>query len=407
MPLLTVAGPIPGDSRAARKRMRYAYIKYGDVVEELKKIGPAPDTIPVGGPATYIANFLYLIGRNPALLISWDLSGDRKRRAQVGAIKAYTYRRPRALLKLAAAADIFVRLIAFQPDVVLCVHDGPGLWAAFLACRLLRAPLLHSRQRAVWVEGDSWHKRVMAMIDGLAIRRAARVICHGPFARHQLIEMGVSESKIIEFSAHFDDLIAALRDTEAVKSEPQVSGGRKILFLGRVEESKGVLELFEACIPILSCRRDVDLIYVGNGGALPVLQQRAVKAGLPSRVAFAGMIPHDEVGKQLKTATVLVAPTRRGLEGWPKAVREGLAMGVPVIAPAAGPFPFIVEDGVNGLLYAADSVFDLQKKIERILDEPDLRQVLSRGAIDRSRRAALSARSFADALRMACAPWVD
>jgi glycosyltransferase involved in cell wall biosynthesis len=384
--------------------MRYAYIKYGDVVDELNSIGPSPKQIPKSGPTAFMAGFLHMVGDHPALVISWG-RGDRDRSSKAGKIEAFTYKRPKGLLKFFSALKILFQLLTFRPQVVLCVHDGPGLWAALIACRFLGAAFIHSRQRAIKVQGDSWRRRASAMVDGYAIRRAGRVICHGPFARRQLLDIGVSDSRIIEFDVRFDDFMAMAESCSIPykKGEGQQdSGTAKILFLGRVEASKGVFELLEACTPLLKARSNVDMTFIGQGAALSKLQQLVENTELASRITFTGAIAHDQVGIQLKSATVLVTPTQRGLEGWPMAALEGLTMGVPVIAPAAGPFLFMIKNGINGLHYEDGSVMDLQKKIVRILDDPELRHKLSRGAIEVSSQRAKTIKDFGSALSVAC-----
>lgn len=382
--------------------MRYTYIKYGDVVDELRKTGAEPSTIPSGGPGTFTASFLHMVGKNPALLISWGMSSGKDELLKIGSIEAQTYKRPRGILKIFASIKMIGRLIKFRPEVVICVHDGPGLWATYLACLLLRTPFVHSRQRAIKVEGDSWRRRASAVIDCFVIRRAAWVVCHGPFTRDQLVKAGVLESRIIEFDIHFDDIMEEAKKASVKTAEDKGSSRSKILFIGRMEESKGVFELLDACIPVLKSHADIDLVYVGQGDAVQPLQERVKNEDLASQVSFTGRIPHDQIGVHLKTAAFLVTPTRRGLEGWPMAALEGQAMGVPVIAPDAGPFPFMIKDGVNGLLFTSDSVTDLHRKIVQMLDAPLLRDKLSRGAIETSERRAQTAISFGEALKLAC-----
>jgi glycosyltransferase involved in cell wall biosynthesis len=381
--------------------MKYAYIKYGDVVDELEKVGPSPTKVPLSGPLTFISGFLRMVGDNPALLISWTRN-DWNSRSEVGHIQAYAYKRPKSLLKFATAFRMFGQLIRFRPDIVLCVHDGPGLWAAFLVCRLLGTALLHSRQRAIKVAGDSWRRRASAKIDGFVIRHAKGVICHGPFTRHQLIEIGVSASRIIEFDVRFDEFISSQTSASGVSGAQPDTDRRKILFLGRMEASKGIFELLEASIPLLKARSDVDLCFVGQGAALQHLQQRVSNEGMDSRIFFTGPLPHNQVSAQLRSATLLAAPTRRGLEGWPMAALEGLAMGVPVVAPDAGPFPFMIEDGFNGLLYTDGQIADLRKKIESILDDPGLRDKLAIGAEKTAAARAETVKDFGTALDRAC-----
>ncbi|MFO1378449.1 MAG: glycosyltransferase family 4 protein [Steroidobacteraceae bacterium] len=378
--------------------MRYAYIKSGNVVEELRRFGPAPQNVAPGGPETFSGTFLQRICGSPALLVSLLRGVPTDERLNLGSVEALSFRCDNMLMEAYVAARIFMRLIAFRPQIVICVRDGWTLWAAFLACRLTRARFVHSRQRAILVPGDSWRRRLTAKIDGFVIRRAVAIVCHGPFTHQQLTSIGVLDSRIVEFDILLDDVLSEMRQASNTARIP-VDGQRlRIFFLGRIEASKGVFDLFEACIPILNARADVDLVYVGGGRATSALQQTVHKAGLSSRVEFAGRIPHSQIGVRLKSATVLVAPTRHGLEGWPMVGLEGQAIGLPIIGPAAGPFPFMIRDGIDGLLFDVNSVTDLRRKIELALDDSDLRRRLSLGALATADRRAKSLRSFGEAL---------
>ena len=62
------------------------------------------------------------------------------------------------------------------------------------------------------------------------------------------------------------------------------------------------------------------------------------------------------------------------------AAMEGIAMGVPTIAPDSGPFPYLVKHGVNGLLFKPDCVADLRAQINKALDDNRLYIHLAQGA---------------------------
>jgi glycosyltransferase involved in cell wall biosynthesis len=65
-------------------------------------------------------------------------------------------------------------------------------------------------------------------------------------------------------------------------------------------------------------------------------------------------------------------------------------MGIPVVGPDWGPFPYLVKHGYNGLLFRKDSVEDLERQIARILDDDALYRQLCRGA----ERSSAEIRSF-------------
>ena len=83
------------------------------------------------------------------------------------------------------------------------------------------------------------------------------------------------------------------------------------------------------------------------------------------------------------------------------AAMEGLAMGVPVVAPDAGPFPYLVRDGENGLLFEQDSVDSLVAALRRLLNDEALRERFSSTAL-RERKALLKPElRFAEAVDQA------
>jgi glycosyltransferase involved in cell wall biosynthesis len=382
--------------------VKYAYLKYGNVIEELGIVGPEPQAVSDSGPTTFVQNFLKMVGTQPALLLSY---GGHDEVLAKGNVEARTIRKYdgiwRVVTAISVARRFVARLITFKPDVVICVHDGIGLWSAYIACCALGVPLVHSRQRALKSSRDQLRRKTVLRINGMVLRRASAVICHGPFTRSQLLDIGVDDSKIVEYDVKFDESFLKLSHERRTDTDTK-GNPRKIAFLGRVEESKGVHDLLDACVPILKDQSDIELVYIGGGEALEELARQVARLGLQSRVTLTGRVPHAEIGRHLAEAVMLVTPTRYGLEGWGMAALEGLALGVPVVAPNAGSFPFMIRDGYNGLLFESDSVEDMRAKIRRLLSEPCLHEKLVNGALEFEAERSNSTVGFGDALRLAC-----
>ena len=82
-------------------------------------------------------------------------------------------------------------------------------------------------------------------------------------------------------------------------------------------------------------------------------------------------------------------------------VMEGLVMGLPVIAPEFGPFPYLVKDKINGLLYEPDSVEQLSLAINLLLDDYELYKKLSAGARSSGEQLKTAPTGFAEAIAAA------
>ncbi|HJQ75448.1 MAG TPA: glycosyltransferase, partial [Gaiellaceae bacterium] len=138
-----------------------------------------------------------------------------------------------------------------------------------------------------------------------------------------------------------------------------------VLYVGRLSEEKGVLELAEAA-------RDLPLVVVGDG---------ALRERLPQTLGF---VPPHELARHYERAAVVVAPSRR--EGYGVAVREAMAHGRPVVASAVGGLLDAVEDGVTGLLVPPRDPPTLRRALERLLADPDERARMGAAAREKATR---------------------
>jgi len=387
---------------------RYLYVKNGDVVRQLKTIEALSGKVPDGGPNAFLASFLDMIGCAPLLLLSAKSTNSRivirNVRARVFRSKIHALGalgRPVALVQMFFVS--LVEALRHRPRRVICGTTGVLLWMSYLVARGHSSLFIHSRHNRVEQNASSLKKKLTLALDCLVMKQANGIICHGPYLRDQLVGLGVKKEIIVEFDSGLRDLIADA--TGQRESLTDVSGNaHTIAYLGRIEVDKGVFDLLEACGPRLREDRLVRLAYAGEGKALHDLKKWAAKLGIADRVIFLGDISHRQVGKLLRDARLLVTPTRKAFpEGRCMAAMEGLAFGVPVVAPNFGPFPYLIKDSENGLLYEPDSVHDLRAKISALLDDETLYKRLARGAKTSGKRLLDPPVRFGEAVQRACA----
>ena len=137
-----------------------------------------------------------------------------------------------------------------------------------------------------------------------------------------------------------------------------------VLYVGRLSEEKGVLELLEACAGL-------PLVVVGDG---------PLRDRVPGGVGF---VPPAEVGPYLERAAVVACPSRR--EGYGVVARQAMAYGRPVVATPVGGLADAVVDGETGLLVQPGDVGALRSALERLLGDPALRARLGDAARLRAR----------------------
>ncbi len=383
--------------------LRIAYVKNGDAVDQVKRLVSLTDKPPTNGPDAFIADFLRHYSATSLLIMS---RGNVNGVFNKGHIQARVFSKSggtisKRFLLAWASAKILFHMIRFRPNRILCGSTGGVLWASYLASKLFSVPLVHSRHNQVSVDGANWIRRLRAKVDYWVIRRANAVICHGPFLRDQIIEIGVPTQKVFEFDVHFD-LSLYEKNHQVGTTEALSKSDKVLLYVGRIESNKGVIDLLNACRSYLQQYPSLKLVYVGRGAALERLRIEVEKTSLQDKVILLGHMEHDQLLGIIQASMALISPTRRQFpEGRCMAAMEGLVMGVPVVAPDFGPFPYLVSHEQNGLLFHTDSINDLKNNIGRLLSDKKLYEKLKRGAQESGRQMAESPQSFGNAVEQA------
>lgn len=125
------------------------------------------------------------------------------------------------------------------------------------------------------------------------------------------------------------------------------------LFLGRLSEDKGIIELLE----IFKSIPQYKLKVIGDGP----LREKIQRYNLYKNIQIKEHIPHRDVFHYINSARAVIVPSLC-YEVLPNVVIESLLCGVPVIAPANGNFERFIKHKSTGLLYK-DGNFDELKHI--------------------------------------------
>ncbi len=171
------------------------------------------------------------------------------------------------------------------------------------------------------------------------VRAARAILCVSGSLTDTARRLGAREVRVVPMGITVPDATVAAEDPPHV------------LFVGRLSEEKGVVELAEAA-------RDLPLVVVGDGP----LRER-----LPQTVGF---VPPSELGAWFDRAAVVVCPSRR--EGYGVVARQAMAHARPVVASNVGGLSEAIVDGESGLLVPPGDPAALRAALERLLADPEL-----------------------------------
>ncbi|MBQ8543012.1 MAG: glycosyltransferase family 4 protein [Bacteroidaceae bacterium] len=152
------------------------------------------------------------------------------------------------------------------------------------------------------------------------------------------------------------------------------SDNNTILFAATLYKAKGYLDLIEAFGKVAKKYPEWRLLLAGNGDKQEGIEM-AKKYGVEERVEFLGWIKDKRKEEIFRTSTIFCLPSYA--EGFPMAVLDAWAYGLPVITTPVGGIPDIVTDGKNGLLFTPGDTTMLSEKLELLIGDTTLRQRLS------------------------------
>jgi len=271
-------------------------------------------------------------------------------------------------------------------DVLLGSFAFPDGAATVALARLLRVPLV------IKVHGSDMNvlARTPAVARSLrrALPRARRVVAVSRPLGDVVASFGVPRERIDIVQNGVDaDLFRPLdRAAARAKLGHGGDGRRWLLYVGRLQEDKGVLDLLEAFSLLARRRPDVRLALVGDGSARAACARTASELG--DRVVVAGPRPLTEVPHWMAACDALVLPS--WAEGTPNVVLEALACGRRVVATRVGGTPDLVTGPELGELVPPRDPPVLAGALERAADAAyfpaDVARAGARGSWDDSAR---------------------
>lgn len=141
---------------------------------------------------------------------------------------------------------------------------------------------------------------------------------------------------------------------------------KTILFVGTVQDYKGVKLLLEAFRQVAEEFPDVHLQIVGEGADKKSYERLVSQWGMQYKIKFVGRVPHERLKVIYDEATMLVAP-HVWTEPFGRTCVEAMARGRIVIAARLGGPREIIDHAKTGFLFEPGSIEELTQTIKQAL----------------------------------------
>lgn len=188
--------------------------------------------------------------------------------------------------------------------------------------------------------------------------------------KYRIMEQGCAERKIIVLPSGIDCQQFPFSIKTFPENEPV-----KVITVARLVEKKGIAYAIEAVHRVIQSGRVITYTIIGDGDLRGELEKMIKQRNLTGQIRLLGWKRHREVIQTLEESHILLAPSITAQdgdqEGIPNAIKEGMAMGMPVIGTRHSGIPELIDDGVSGFLVGERNVDELFQRLCDLIDHPE------------------------------------
>jgi glycosyltransferase involved in cell wall biosynthesis len=274
-------------------------------------------------------------------------------------------------------------------DLIHSLSPKTGL-LGMIAAWLARTPLrVHTFQGEVWITRTGLWRNILKALDTLMAHCANHLLVVSRSEEDFLVQQGVVSAGRLKILANGSicgvDVARFRPDSDAraqVRSQLDIpTSDRVIIYVGRFNIDKGLLDLAQAFVNISSVYPNTHLLLVGpdEENIRPKIEGICAAA---NRVHFVGYTAEPE--RYMAASDLLCLPSYR--EGFGMVLLEAAAIGLPTIGSRIYGISDAMVDGKTGLLFDVANVDDLTAKLICLLDDPLLAGRLGMAGQTRARR---------------------
>jgi glycosyltransferase involved in cell wall biosynthesis len=286
--------------------------------------------------------------------------------------------------KFSAGQQVLWRALAHDRASTILHLAGwghPVLLGALLMAKSFGIPVAVESDTAEGRADRSWRYWVKKLLYPALFRLPSRFLPGGTRQARYLEGFGVKPNRmtIAQMTVNVSDVRRFCSDNrEAARSAARAQWGtspedRVVLYVGRLEDHKGVGILLSAFARALAENTYLRLVIAGDGPLRPRVE--VVAANADCRVSYLGRLSGDDVLRAYLAADLLVLPSL--FEPWGLVVNEAMACGLPVIvSDRVGCADDLVRPEETGLVVNAGRDIELAAAIRRLAEgEADRRRM--------------------------------
>jgi len=255
-------------------------------------------------------------------------------------------------------------------DCILAATPGPVGLAALAISRILKIPF-HGTYHTAFPQYVRAFTEDTALEDGCwrfmtwFYNQMQVIYAPSEATKLELAERGIDPEKIITYPRGVDVERFHPAKRNGFFLNYNTGGGKKLLYVGRVSQEKGLDHLATAYKTLSKIRPEVSLVVVGDG---PYLEEMR-KSLRGTNTVFTGLLTGDRLAAAYASSDVFVFPSATDTFG--NVVLEAQASGLPcIVTDEGGPCENIIQNE-TGLVIPSHNPDAIVRAVLHLVDTPE------------------------------------
>ncbi|QDT06273.1 Alpha-D-kanosaminyltransferase [Rubripirellula lacrimiformis] len=267
----------------------------------------------------------------------------------------------------------------FQPDFIYDRYNSFSS-AAVDVGRGMGVPVCLEVNAPVALERTMQSEKRRLRMDQLAIRYERSICCAAD--RVVAVSTPLKQFLVDERGVPADRILVLPNGADPDKFHPKCCGAevRRSLglvdktvigFLGILRNWHGIDLLIDAFGQLAKTDSSIHLLIIGDGPIQHDLEAIVADKHLENRVTFTGRVVHAAIQSHLAAMDITASPMATFYAS-PMKILESMAMGIPTVAANTANIRDVIEDGIDGVLFAPNDAGSLAKAIASLINQPEL-----------------------------------
>lgn len=258
----------------------------------------------------------------------------------------------------------------FEQQQPAIVHTHASLSARIAARRYKKCGVIHTRH-SVFEQSNSKKRFPLKNILGAVNNYLSDIIIAvSPAAKTNMVETGTDPGKVQVIYNGVDPVEPLTDDEKSLEMARLGCAPDDFIcaIAARVEKFKGHSYILKAAELFKLNNSNVRIIIAGTGSEVESLKLTAVKMGLDNCI-FTGFVQDI---RKIEGIMNLQINATYGAEATSLSLLEGMSLGIPAVATDSGGNPFVVQDGVTGIIVPQKNYTAIYEAVMSLINNKEL-----------------------------------